>query len=127
MQGLVLTFPIAAGKVEDWRRFCQELSGSRRAVHEASRRRLGIRREQLALVESSLWSYAVTTLEADNIDTALAGIVGSDLPFESWYRQRLQELHGVTLTRYEQYAQPAAPAQPHELLFEWTLLGSTEG
>ena len=29
MSGIVLTFPILAGKVEAWRRFCQELSGSR--------------------------------------------------------------------------------------------------
>ena len=127
MPGMVLTLPIAAGKIEAWRRFCQEMSGSRRALHEVSRRRLGIRHERLALVESSLWSYAVTTLEANDIDLALAGIVSSDLPFESWYRERLQELHGVNLTRYAQYTQPGAPDQAQELLFEWTLPDSTEG
>ena len=121
MPGLVLTLPIAAGKAEAWRRFCQELSGSRRQMYEASRRRLGITRERLALVENSFGSSAVTTVEADDVGLALAAMIGSDLPFESWYRERLQDLHGVNLSRYEQYAQPAVAAEPQELLFEWPL------
>ena len=64
MPGIVLTFPIVAGKVEAWRRFCQELSGSRRQMYEASRQRLGITRERLVLVETAFGSAAVTTLEA---------------------------------------------------------------
>ena len=64
MPGIVLTFPILAGKVEAWRRFCQELSGSRRRMYEASRQRMGITRERLALVETAFGSTAVTTLEA---------------------------------------------------------------
>lgn len=119
MPGLVLTLPIAAGKVEAWRRFCQELSGWRRPSYEASRQRLGITRERWTLLENAYGAATVATLEADDIGLALAGMIGSDLPFESWYRERVQELHGVSLTRYEQYAQPAPPAQPQELLFEW--------
>jgi hypothetical protein len=127
MPGLILTLPIAAGKVEAWRRFCQELSGWRRSQYEASRRRLGITRERLALVESPFGASAVTTLEARDVGLALAEMVGSNLPFETWYRERLQDLHGVNLTRYEQFAQPAPPAQPQELLFEWTLPGRFGG
>src|SRR5829696_1148955 len=89
--GLVLTLPIAAGKVEAWRRFCQELSGSRRASYEASRQRLGITRERLALVESVFGASAVTTLEANNLALALAEMMASQRPFESWYRERLQD------------------------------------
>ena len=98
--GLVLTLPIATGKVEAWRRFCQELSGSRLQSYEASRRRLGITRERLALVESSFGATAVTTLEANNLSLALAEMMASQRPFESWYRERLQELYGITLARY---------------------------
>ncbi len=126
MSGLVLTLPIAAGKVEAWRRFCQELSGSRRLLYEASRRRLGVTRERLALVESPFGSSSVVTLEARDVGLALAAMIGSDLPFESWYWQRLQDLHGVNLARYEQFALPEPPAQPQELLFEWSLAGCAE-
>ncbi len=121
MPGIVLTFPIVAGKVEAWRRFCQELSGSRRLAHEASRRRLGITRERLALVETAFGSAAVTTLEASDVGWALDQIIASDLPFDCWYREQVQELHGVNLAGHEQFLQQTPPPQNQELLFEWTL------
>ena len=124
MPGIVLTFPILNGKVEAWRRFCQELSGSRRQMYEASRRRLGITLERLALVESAFGSAAVTTLEAADVGLALSQIIASELPFDRWYREQIQELHGVNLARYEVFSLPAPPTVNQELLFEWILPSS---
>jgi hypothetical protein len=124
MSGIILTFPIVAGKVEAWRRFCQEMSGYRRQMYEASRRRLGITRERLALVETAFGSAAVTTLEANDVGLALGQIIASDLPFDHWYREQVQELHGVNLARYEIFLQQAPPPENQELLFEWTLPSS---
>lgn len=121
MAGIVLTFPILAGKVEAWRRFCQELSGSRRIPYEASRQRLGITRERLALVETTFGSTAVTTLEAPDVAQSLGQIIASDFPFDIWYRERIQELHGVNLSGYEQFAQPTPIPQNQEVHFEWIL------
>jgi len=121
MSGIVLTFPILAGKVEAWRRFCQELSGCRRQLYEASRQRLGITLEQLALVETAFGATAVTTLEAPDVAQALGQIITSILPFDLWYREKLLELHGVNLAGYEQFAQPKPLPPNQELLFEWTL------
>jgi hypothetical protein len=118
VSGIVLTFPILAGKVEAWRRFCQELSGSRQKMYETSRQRLGITRERMALVETTFGSAAVNTMEAPNVDRALGQIIASILPFDVWYR----ELHGVNLAGYEQFSQPMPPPNDNqELLFEWTL------
>jgi len=121
MSGIVLTFPILDGKVEAWRRFCQELCGFRRKPYEASRKRLGITRERLALVETAFGATAVTTLEAPDVAQALGQIIISILPFDVWYREKLQELHGVNLAGYEQFAQPTPLPPNQELLFEWTL------
>ena len=121
MSGIVLTFPILDGKVEAWRRFCQELCGFRRKPYEASRQRLGITRERLALVETAFGATAVTTLEAPDVAQALGQIIISILPFDVWYREKLQELHGVNLAGYEQFAQPTPLPPNQELLFEWTL------
>jgi hypothetical protein len=121
MSGIVLTFPILAGKVEAWRRFCQELSGSRQKPYEASRQRLGITREQLALVDTAFGATAVTTLEAPDVAQALGQIIASNLPFDVWYRERLQEVHGVNLAGYEQFAQRAPPLQNQKVHFEWSL------
>ncbi|MFC1960927.1 hypothetical protein ACFLYO_09470 [Chloroflexota bacterium] len=87
MSGIVLTFPIVTGKVEAWRRFCQELAGSRRQMYETSRHRLGVTREKLALVETAFGSAAVTTLEAPDVDKALGQIITSKHPFDRWYRE----------------------------------------
>ena len=123
MSGIVLTFPILAGKVEAWRRFCQELSGSRRKTYEASRQRLGITRERMALVNTAFGATAVTTLEAPNVALALGQIIASVLPFDLWYRNQLLELHGINLAGYEQFAQPTPLPQDQEVHFEWRMNG----
>lgn len=119
MPGMVLTLPIAAGKVEAWRRFSQELSGSRRHEYETSRQRLGIRRECLALVENAYGAAAVTTLEAREMGWVLGQILTSDLPFDRWYREQIQELYGLNLTEYGDEMLEAPLPGHHELLFEW--------
>jgi len=121
MSGLVLTLPIVASKVEAWRRFCQEISGSRLQMYIASRRRLGITAERMALVENGYGATAVTTLEALDVAQLFNHIVSSKLPFDRWYRNRIQELHGINLAGYEQFSQLTPLSEDHELLFEWTL------
>lgn len=127
MPDMVLTFPILAGKVEAWRRFCQELSGSRLQMYISSRRRLGITYERLALVETTFGSVAVTTLEATDVERALGQIITSTLPFDRWYRGRVEELHGIHLARYGQFSQRITLPENQELLFEWALSFSTDG
>jgi hypothetical protein len=127
MSGIILTFPILAGKVEAWRRFCQEISGSRQQMYIASRRRLGITHERLALVETAFGSTAVTTLEAPDVGQALGQIITSNLPFDRWYRERVQELHGINLAGYDRFVQPVPPLQDQELLFEWMLVSGVDG
>jgi hypothetical protein len=124
MSGIVLTFPIITGKVEAWRRFCQELAGSRRQMYEASRQRLGITFERLALVETAFGATAVTTLEGPKVAQALGQIIASVLPFDVWYRARLQELHGVDLAGYEQFAQRTPLPENQEVQFEWALISN---
>jgi hypothetical protein len=127
LSGIVLTFPIISGKVEAWRRFCQELSGFRRKSYEDSRKRLAITSERMVLVETAYGSTAVTTLEAFNVDRVLGQIITSDLPFDAWYRVQLHELHGINLAGYEPFVQPSSPPQIQELLFEWILPSSVDG
>ena len=118
MSNIVLTLPIVAGKVEAWRRFCQELSGSRLQTYIASRRRLGVTHERVELVETPFGSTAINTIEATDLSKAFAQIATSELPFDLWYRERLHELHNIRLNSYEQFAQPAFASGGQELIFE---------
>jgi len=66
----------------------------------------------------------VTTLEADDVGRALGQIISSNLPFDLWYREQVQALHGINLTRYADFSQRAPPPENQELLFEWVLPSS---
>lgn len=120
MSGMVMSNPIAPDKVEAWRRFCQELGGARRQTYEASRRRLGITRERLALVETAFGSAAVTAIDALDLGEALGQIMTSDLPFDRWYRERIQELQGVNQASYDLLSERPPLSQDQKLLFEWS-------
>lgn len=119
ISGIVLTFPILPGKVEAWRRFCQELAGSRKKQYEASRQRLGITHESMALMETSFGATAVTTFQAPDIARVLRLLIVSDLSFDVWYRMRLNELHGVNLAAYEEFSRPRSLSRNLEVHFEW--------
>lgn len=119
MPGIILTFPIKTGQVEAWRRFCQELRGPRRLDYEASRRRLGVTCERLALIETAFGSAGVTTLEALDVQGALCQIIISDLPFDRWYRAQVEALYGIDLAGCEPCSDGARPQQTQELLFDW--------
>ncbi len=125
--GLVITFPILAGKVEAWRRFCQELSGSRRNQYEASRQRLGVTHERMALMETSFGATAVTTIEAPDVTEALGQLLASDRSFDVWYREKLRELHGVNLAEYNQFSRSIPLPRNQEIHFEWELNPNNNG
>ena len=119
MPGIVLAFPILAGKVESWRRFCQELSGSRRKQYEDSRQQLGLTSERMELIETPQGAMAVTTLEGDDVIRALGMLVASDKPFDTWYRKRLYELHGINLVGYDPFSRSTTNPRKLETIFEW--------
>lgn len=96
MPTVSLTLPILPGKNESWRRFCQEIDGARRGAYEASRRRLGIVRETLRLVETRQGEAVLLTIEAADLGDALSGIASSSAPFDRWFRHKLQRLHGLS-------------------------------
>ena len=127
LSSIVLTLPIVAGKVEAWRRFCQELAGSRLQAYIGSRRRIGIMHERVELVETPFGSTAVNTIEAGDLSKVFAQIATSELPFDSWYRERLYELHGIALTAIEQFVQPTFTPSQQELVFEWEFKPKTRG
>lgn len=97
MPTLSMTLPIRPGKLEAWRRFCQELQGARRPAYEASRRRLGIIHEQFALVQTPIGDAALASIEAADVGRALSELAASEHPFDRWFKAQLLELHGVSL------------------------------
>ena len=109
---LLVVAPILPGKAEAWRRFIQEMEGSRRREYEASRRRLGIRAEWAWISETRRRTLGIIIIETDHPEQALADLAASDHPFDCWFREQLLTLQGVDLTRPD-------PALLPDLVFAW--------
>jgi hypothetical protein len=104
--------PILPGQAEAWRRFVQELLGSRRADYAASRWRLGVHSEAAWLTRSPSGDLALLAVEADDPGAVLPRLAASDHQFDAWYGDRWLALHGFELARAPRLA-------PVERIYEW--------
>lgn len=119
LQPFTFVWPILPGKTEAWRRFIQELLGSRRREYETSRRRLGIKKEQIWLVPNPQGEMAVFTIEADDPAWVIAELATSEFPFDRWFAHRLLTLLGMDVTKM-------VSGPPSELLLGWQETNSTQ-
>jgi hypothetical protein len=71
--------------------------GDRAAAHRASRARHGVTREATWIQPTPAGDAAIVLLESDDLAAALYGIATSDDPFDAWFRDHVQRVHGVDL------------------------------
>lgn len=98
MQSIAFAAPILPGRTEDDREAMRSCShGARKSEHQSSRERDGIRREAVWLQPTPAGDVAVVYLEADDLQTAFAGLGSSQEPFDRWFREMAREIHGIDL------------------------------
>jgi hypothetical protein len=103
--------PILAGREERWRRFLQELAGSRREEYEDLRRRLGVTAQRVWLVRTRRGETAICYLECEEPGRIASRLAASTEPFDMWLKARLAEFHGCDFARLDSRWSP-------ELVFE---------
>ena len=108
---LAIAVPVASGQLEAWYQMQSEITGPRRRDYEASRRRLGIKREIVWHQPTPDVDLAVTFLEGDNLARALQELGTSEQPFDNWFRAQQADLLGID------YTQP--PASMPQKLLDW--------
>jgi hypothetical protein len=109
----LFVWQVSADQEEPWRRFLQELSGSRYEEYAESRRRLGISAESVWLApKPSGGGVAVVYLEAEDPERALRELATSETPFDSWYGTQMRKLFGCDFVRLSRVA-------GGEFLFAW--------
>jgi hypothetical protein len=106
--------PIVPGQEDANRRFAAELTGSRRADFEASRRRMGLTAERVWQQSTPQGTISVVYLEGDDLGKAFQVLATSRDPFDRWWHERVVEIHGVDLR------QPL-PGPPNEQLIDWSI------
>ena len=109
---IILTAPILPGKLEAWRRFCQEMQGRRQEGYEQSRRQLGIASEAVWLLRTARADVAVVRVNTEEPEHLLARLAASDHPFDRWFKEQIGEICGLDLS-------PAFVGPTMELVFTW--------
>jgi hypothetical protein len=96
--------PLVPGKLQTWMHYVREMKTTYRADMEASRKRIGLTREEVWLQQSPDGACAVVYWEAPDIARVFQRLMTSEEPFDRWFRDRiLVEVHGMN---------PAAPPPP---------------
>ena len=116
MATLAMTLPLLPGKTESWKRWVQEMAGTRLSEFQASRKRLGITREASFLQQTPQGDMAILYIEAEDMARTFQGLATSQDPFDALFRQKTQEFFGLDL------AQPPSGPLP-ETIFDWRAVG----
>jgi hypothetical protein len=98
MSTLAMAFPILPGKSAGWRAWMDELSGARHDEFAESRRRAGLH-ERTFLQHTPSGDLVIVTLEGENPRRAFEEMVTQTDPFMTWFRGRVEEFHGVDLSK----------------------------
>ena len=106
MTEIAFVWPILAGKEEEWRRLLQELEGSRSADFGRMRRRLEITTVHVWLQRTRSGELAVVHIEVGDAAEAILALADSTVTFETWFKRRVEELHGVAVARARANAAP---------------------
>jgi predicted ester cyclase len=88
------TVPLNNGKPRAWDRLTAELQGPRRREYEASRRRLGITREEFRIDPRPDRDHVIVQFETANLERTRKRWTESKHPFDQWLREQILDIHG---------------------------------
>jgi len=104
---VTLIIPILPGKAEAWRRFGQELKGSRRAEFDAWCSQCGLHLIDWRLYDTLGGAIVCLHLQIADVAETLTAFTIGEVSFQSWLQQQLLTLHGLDLQRFSRAVQRA--------------------
>ena len=107
--GLVVA-PIAEGKLEAFKKWANELKGSRKAEFNELNKRYGLTRHDAWLVETPNGAMAVVLHEGPGADSFMQKVGHSDNSFDLEMKKHLEDIHGMRMD------QPPPGPMPVKLL-----------
>jgi hypothetical protein len=123
MESLAFSFPLRAGKTEEWRAWIAEILGPRRGEYEAFSLQLGLSTQRAYLQHTPHGDQAIIYLEGEDLQRTFQLLRTAQNPFTVWVRQRTKDLFdGVDLTQIEpgslsEYVFAGPSAQEDEALY----------
>ena len=111
MASFAMALPILPGQAEGIRRMREEALGPRRSEYEESRGRMGVTKEKAWVQPMPMGEVVLVYWEVEDPQRALRQMAESQDQFDVWFRQFIQDVHGVDIAR----EQPPSS----ELVFDW--------
>lgn len=111
MASFAMALPILPGQAEGIERMRDEALGPRRSEYEESRRRMGITKETAWVQQTPMGEIVLVYWEVEDPQRALQQMAESQDQFDAWFRQFLQNIHGVDM------AGGAPPSS--KIVFDW--------
>lgn len=105
MPAFAFSIPVVPGKEAIDRITLDEMLGERRNEYEAALRRAGITRQAIWHQSTPDGTVAVVYVEGDDPETNLARFSSSNDPLNSWFRERMKDVHGVDISKAEVQAE----------------------
>ena len=94
-----LLVPILPGKSEAWRRFLQELEGSRTAQFTHWCQALGVEIQKIQLHDALGCALVLLTIQVQHPIEVARNLAQQESLFNDWLLTHVQQLHGLDLTR----------------------------
>lgn len=95
----VVMIPILAGEVENWKKWSEEFSGSKKKELEDFNKRYQLTRHDAWLAETDGGSSAVVLHEGPGAEQFMKRLAESDHEFDTWFRNKISTLHGVDFSK----------------------------
>jgi DNA polymerase III delta prime subunit len=100
MNSMAFSFPLRAGKTQEWRTWIREILGPHRSEYEAFSQKLGLKTQRAYLQHTPQGDQAIIYLEGHDLQRTFQVLQTSQNPFVVWVRQRINDLFdGVDLTQ----------------------------
>jgi len=104
--------PILPGKLEEWKSLIEEVTGPGKEEYGRSRERMGVTREVVSHMQTPQGDFVSLFQEAEDLEKAFHALATSNDPYDVWFKEKLQEVHGITSEMLE------GPL-PAKLLFDY--------
>lgn len=99
MPKVAFAVPIYPEKAGEYKRFIEELQGSRREEYVEARKNMGISKVMLWIQRTRGGELLITYYECEDVGRMVEGLSSSGRPFDVWFRDQVRKYHGVALEK----------------------------
>jgi hypothetical protein len=94
----VLAAPVLPGKLAKWKSVLNEVKGPRKKDYQASRKKMGIKRERVWLQHTLTGDFVLVSFEGKDTSKVMERFLKSKDPFDKWFAQSVKEIHGIEVS-----------------------------